>query len=767
MTDLTRFNDFRHFRVTCDPRGVLTAALDVAGMPYNVFNEAVVAELESLVTQLESEPAVRMAVFTSGKDSGFLAGGDVREISSIRVPWTAEQVVLVGQQLFDRVEGLPMPTLAVIHGPCLGGGLEFALSCRYRLAQDDEHTRLGFPEIELGLLPGWGGTQRLPRRVGLTAALQMILTGRKVSAREAAGLGLVDGVSPPDRFGRDVEDFVSERLAEEPLSRRRPGLVERFRDRTRLGRRLVLRATRRQIAPRARHYPALTAALEAVERGLAAGRAAGLARERETFAELLFTPTCRRLMDLFFSRERARKPGTWVDEKSCTPGSIRRVAVIGAGAMGTGIAQLAAYRGLEVLLNDVDEKALAAGMTRITQLTEKAVGKGLLHRDDAAARLRNVTSRVGLDGVADVDLAVEAVPEREGLKLQVLRRLDERLRPEAIVATNTSSLSVGRLAEATGRPGQVAGLHFFNPVHRMQLVEVVRAPGTSDHTIATLVELVRSLGKVPLVVADGPGFLVNRILFPYLDEAVRMVSEGTPPDEIDREMRRFGMPMGPLQLLDHVGIDVAADVAQTLSAETRDPGPTPQWLSEMALRGWTGRKSGRGFYRYRGGRRGKPVRWDRRFSQGTSSPAASRAARDDRRSEDGSGPRLRLVYATVNEAARCLEQKIVPAPWMVDLGMVLGTGFAPFRGGPLRWADQVGLERVVSDLQQLERACGKRFSPCTLLREMGAAGLQFYPEAEEQAAAAKKRDDNARRLQSAGVGYSHILVSAQQRVNEE
>jgi 3-hydroxyacyl-CoA dehydrogenase/enoyl-CoA hydratase/3-hydroxybutyryl-CoA epimerase len=286
MTDLTRFNDFRHFRVTCDPRGVLTAALDVAGMPYNVFNEAVVAELESLVTQLESEPAVRMAVFTSGKDSGFLAGGDVREISSIRVPWTAEQVVLVGQQLFDRVEGLPMPTLAVIHGPCLGGGLEFALSCRYRLAQDDEHTRLGFPEIELGLLPGWGGTQRLPRRVGLTAALQMILTGRKVSAREAAGLGLVDGVSPPDRFGRDVEDFVSERLAEEPLSRRRPGLVERFRDRTRLGRRLVLRATRRQIAPRARHYPALTAALEAVERGLAAGRAAGSERRSPSCCSL-------------------------------------------------------------------------------------------------------------------------------------------------------------------------------------------------------------------------------------------------------------------------------------------------------------------------------------------------------------------------------------------------------------------------------------------------------------------------------------------------
>jgi 3-hydroxyacyl-CoA dehydrogenase/enoyl-CoA hydratase/3-hydroxybutyryl-CoA epimerase len=701
---------FRHLHLDRDTRGVATVTLEVKDSPVNVFNDEVAAELSSVVDQLENQPP-RLAVFRSGKASGFLAGADVKQIQGLRTENDVRAVLAAGQNLFDRVERLPFPTVAVIHGPCLGGGLEFALACKYRIARDDAQTKIGLPEVMLGLIPGWGGTQRLPRRVGLRQALRMILEGATLSASKAVAAGLVDAAIPPAAFEAEVQRFIEDRLANRKLLRRqKQNMFDWLLDGTPPGRAIVFATVRKRIARRGAHYPALPAALRSVETGLRRGREAGFAAERDEFTGLVFSHVARNLIDLFFHREKARKLSTWAG--GVQPRPVRKTAVVGAGVMGAGIAQLLAFNKIPVVLKDLNAEIVAGGMKKIADLTSDAAKKGLLTRDEAEAVLRNVTPTPDWQPLSDADLVIEAVVEREDIKKDVFRQLAERLAPTAVLASNTSALSVSRLAESTPNPERVAGLHFFNPVHRMNLVEVVRGKGTDDATIATLVELVRKLGKVPVVVADSPGFLVNRILFPYLDEAVRLVSEGVPGEDVDREAVRFGMPMGPLELLDQVGIDVAADVATSLGSMRGDPGPTPGRLAAMARDGWTGKKTGRGFYEYAKEKRGKPTRW-------AAATAATRPAGDVQQ---------RLIYPMINEAAKCLEGNVVTAAWAADLAMVLGTGFAPFRGGPLRTADAIGLERLVRELDELRRVAGERFEPCGLLRSLAAAGRGFYSE---------------------------------------
>lgn len=731
---------FKNFRVTQDSRGVVTVTLDVPDRPMNVFDESVIEELHYVVEYLEQDRSIRAAVFTSGKDSGFLAGADVNSIQALQSPQEAERISGIGQQLFNRIANLYYPTVAVIHGPCLGGGLEFVLACRYRIASDDSKTRLGLPEVELGLLPGWGGTQRLPRIVGLMSALPMILEGRKLSARAAKKIGLVDVVAQPDQLTAETEKFVTDLIAGKSATKPQAGMLKRFLDGTSLGRMVVMRSVRKRTRSPARNYPAVSAIVNSVETGLRKGLEKGLAYERRAFGELLFSPACRSLVGLFFQREKARTVSTWVSEEiaaNTEPVHKKRtrIAVIGAGVMGAGIAQLAASQGMEVVLKDVKQEFVDAGMKRIREVLDEAVAKGSMRREEAAVRLAAIKPTTSWANVADVDLAIEAVTEKEEIKREVFRELDLRLRDDAIIASNTSALSIQHLAEATAHPNRVAGLHFFNPVHRMHLVEIVRASATSEATLAVLVNVVRKLGKTPVVVADSPGFLVNRVLFPYLDEAVRLVCEGVPTDVIDREVKRFGMPMGPLELLDHTGLDVAAHVAGTLASLGTEFSPTPQRLMEMVDRGWLGRKSGRGFYDYSKGRRGKPTQFI--------VPDAPRSRDNGKhmkpiyRDKTGLASltliQQRLVGALVNESTRCLGEQIVTEPWMVDLALVLGTGFAPFRGGPLRMADQWGITGLVHQLERLRDNFGERFTPSTLLHQMSEEGRRFYGSGQEKA----------------------------------
>jgi 3-hydroxyacyl-CoA dehydrogenase/enoyl-CoA hydratase/3-hydroxybutyryl-CoA epimerase len=725
-----------HLRTDRDGRGVETITFDVQGVPMNVFNEEVFRELEAVVARMEREPP-RLVVFRSAKASGFLAGADVHSIRGMKTADEARMVLAAGHELFDRVERLPFPTIAVIHGPCLGGGLEFALACRYRVARDDASTRIGLPEVMLGLIPGWGGTQRLPRAVGLRRALRMILEGATLTARKAAAAGLVDLSAPPETFDAEVGRFLDDRLAGRTVVRRsRRGVGGVLLDGTWLGRKLVFSAARKQVGKRAEHYPALLAALRAIQAGYGGSREAGFAAEREEFAGVVFTPTARNLIEVFLQRERARKRSTWVPDH-VRPRPVERVAVLGAGVMGAGIAQLLAVNGVSVVLKDLNQELVAAGMKRVEVLTSEAAEKGVLSRDEAAAVVRNVTPTTAWEPLAGSDLVIEAVVEREDIKRDVFRELGARLPESAVLASNTSALSVSRIAEAAPRPERVAGLHFFNPVHRMHLVEVVRGRAADEETIATLVELVRKLGKVPVVVADSPGFLVNRLLFPYMDEAVRLVIDGVKPGpvgthplppngvpgpDVDREAVRFGMPMGPLELLDQVGIDIAADVAATFAPFRSEPGPTPERLAAMVREGALGKKSGRGFYEYNGGKRGRPTKWAK---PGIVRPAPSGTT------GELTVLQRQLIYPIINEAAKCLESGVVSEAWVIDLAMVLGTGFAPFRGGPLRTADSIGVSNVVRELDELRRWHGERFEAASLLRSMVAENRGFYTEVPE------------------------------------
>ncbi len=704
---------FRHLHLDHDSGGVTTITIDVPGSPVNVFNDALAGELIALLDRLEQH-VPRAVVFRSGKASGFFAGADINSIRGLKTEKEVRAVIAAGQEMFNRVERLKCPTIAVIHGPCLGGGLEFALACRHRIARDDAATKLGLPEVMLGLIPGWGGTQRLPRAVGLRQGLQMILEGSTLSAAKAAKAGLVDLALPPATFETDVAQYIAECVKGRPMRRAKHGLLGTILEMTAPGRAIVFSTVRKRIAKRAAQYPALPAAVRAVETGMKRGIAAGLVAEQEEFPALLFSPVARNLIDLFFHREKARKLSTWAGD--APPRPVSKVAVIGAGVMGAGIAQLLALNRFAVVLKDLNAEIVAGGLQKIESLTTEATKKGALSPADAEALLANVTATHEWAPLADAELAIEAVVEREDIKKVVFRDLAERLPATAVLASNTSALSVTRIGEAVPHPERVAGLHFFNPVHRMHLVEVVRSKASDDATIATLVELVRKLGKVPVVVADSPGFLVNRILFPYLDEAVRLVCEGLPGEDVDREAVRFGMPMGPLELLDQVGIDVAADVARSLVNLQSDPSPTPERLTAMARDGWLGKKAGRGFYEYTKERRGKPTKW--------AMPETTTRPKGD--------VQQRLVYPMINEAAKCLEDKIVAEAWAVDLAMVLGTGFAPFRGGPLRTAEAIGLERLVREMDELRLIAGARFEPCQLLRSLARSGSQFANTQEGQ-----------------------------------
>ena len=715
--------NFRNLKIVSNNPGVMNVVVDMPGRAVNVLDQSLLEDLATLVSHLEQSPQVRLVVFRSGKESGFLAGADVKQLQEISTVEQADVVLKAGQELFSRIAALKATTVAVIHGSCLGGGLEFAMSCTHRVARDDAGTRLGLPETQLGILPGWGGTQRLPRLVGAETALRMILEGQRLSAAKAYSRGLVDMIAPPEQFEAALDKFLTDRLAGKSVRRKKSKWLAWLRDETTAGRWVLFQLARRQLGGKAKQYPALPAVLRAVETGLRSGLDEGLAVERSEFGKVLFSSTCRRLLDLFFQRERARKPATWVSGTENNPHTVKTVAVLGAGTMGAGIAQLAAFQGYHVVLKDIQQDLVDAGIKRINELFDDAVKAGALGAAEADHGRHAVEGTVNWDAVAAADVVIEAVVERMEVKQDVFRELDRRLPPTSLMVSNTSALPIHEMASVTQRPDQVAGLHFFNPVHKMQLVEVVKTESSSEQTIATLVELVRNLGKVPIVVAEGPGFLVNRILFPYLDEAVRLVSEGATAEEVDREAKRFGMPMGPLELLDQVGIDIARDVSHSLSALSGEPSPTPEWLAAMTAKGQLGKKSGAGFYKYssKGDKEGvapavqvthgkpalPPPVW---FGDG----------------EMVGGIAQRLMLSLVNTAAVCLSERVVTEAWMVDLGMVLGTGFAPFRGGPLRLADSWGLQHVVATLDRLATTCGPRFNACALLRDMHQRGVTFY-----------------------------------------
>lgn len=712
--------------------GIATSWLDVPGKTYNVFNRQVLADLHAAFDQIAPNSSIKVLLIRGRKKNGFVAGADLHEFQTITTPEQAMALSATGQQLFDKLERLPFPTIAVIHGPCLGGGLEFALACDYRVVLDHPKTQIGLPEIELGLVPGWGGTQRLSRVVGLERALQVILQRKRLTSREAADWGLADWcvtnqenvvslLTTAPGGSRQLEKRHKRGL---PLRTWRQRLIES----TPVGRAIMFRGAERILRRKVPDdMPAPFEALEAVRIGLTQGMSAGLAREREAIGRLATTQTCRNLITLFFLIERARKLQEDVD-KDCVP-EIRRVGVVGAGTMGAGIAQLAALKGFEVVVQEINDAALTAGIKKIEDLFQKAAQRGILSPDEARQKMAAVGRTTNWQGFDKTDLVIEAVIEDLKLKKEVFSELEKRTRPNTILATNTSSLQVRQLQEGLTHPERVAGLHFFNPVHKMPLVEVVRTEATEERVGDILVQWSAAVGKTPVVVGDGPGFVVNRILMPYLNEAGILVAEGMPVDKVDLAMRRFGMLMGPLEVLDQVGLDVAAHVARSVAPAFGDRLQPHPALEKMCQAGWLGAKSGRGFYRYEGKKKTvhtealAKLRQDLNGEHGeaNSSEIAAKLTSDQMKEAQE-----RMVCLMVNEAAACLAEGLAASADVIDLAMVLGTGWAPHRGGPLRYADDRGSRDIVGTLEKLTKQHGRRFEPCGELRRRAETGELFY-----------------------------------------
>jgi 3-hydroxyacyl-CoA dehydrogenase/enoyl-CoA hydratase/3-hydroxybutyryl-CoA epimerase len=699
------------FHLRADEDGFGTLTFDLPERRANIFTREVLAELEALLAELRGRADLRMLLLRSAKSGIFIAGADVDEIEGVTDPVAAEGGSRLGQRLFAAWEALPFPTVAAIDGVCVGGGTELALASTW-IAMSDGAARIGLPEVRLGILPGWGGCTRLPRRIGLVAALDLILTGRNLDGARAFKAGLADALLPAAGFDESARAWARERIGRRPPARGPRGLRGALLEGNPLGRRLVLARARRKVLAETRgHYPAPLRAIEVVGAGLDRGRSAGFDAEARAIGELAVSPVSKNLVHVFRLMEASKR-----DDGAPAPPAVRRPAVLGAGVMGGGIAHLIADQaGLPVRIKDVRPEALATALATADSLFERQARRRRLRPADKRRRMALLQPTLEDAGLAACDFVIEAVVENLEVKQKVMADLDRRLSPDAVLATNTSSLSIDAIAAECAHRGRVVGMHFFNPVHRMPLVEVIAGPRTGESAVRATAAFARALGKTPVVVRECPGFLVNRLLMFYSAEALWLLDEGHAIEDIDRAMTGWGMPMGPMRLADEVGLDVAARVSHILTEAFGDRLPFPAWLDRLPQSGRLGLKNGRGIYRY-DGRREKEV-----------DPAvyAEIGLRPTRRAPDLAKLARRMVLPMVNEAARCLDEGVVDGPGPLDLAMLFGTGFPPFRGGLCRWADAEGLPRLVGELEILAREVGPRHEPSAALRRFAGAG-GFY-----------------------------------------
>ncbi|HWX19316.1 MAG TPA: 3-hydroxyacyl-CoA dehydrogenase NAD-binding domain-containing protein [Candidatus Binatia bacterium] len=697
----------RTIRRTVRDDQICVLTFDRPGSAANIFDLRTLKELGEELEFVAGAPQLKGLIMTSAKPSIFIAGADLEMVSAAASVEDGCRLIDAGQQVMNRLASLPLPTVAAIHGAAVGGGCELCLACDYRVASLDRATKIGLPEIQLGLLPAWGGSTRLPRLVGLPKALNIILAGKTLAAKPALKCGLVDELAPAEYLVDVAVRMITRGKARRPAHWLvNNGLFAAF---------LAVRLRSQLLKKTRGNYPAVLKALEVVTRGISKTVADSLLLEREGILELMRTDVCLNLIRVFFLQERAKKRSLPGAAPGTEPKPIKRAAVIGGGVMGAGIAQWLSARQLPVILRDINAAQVAKGMANIAKVYQEGVKRHLFSAREARDGLDRVSPAPTEVPLRRVDLVIEAAVENFDLKKKIFQRLDELAGDETLLATNTSALPISDLAAGTRRPERVLGLHFFNPVHRMQLVEVIAARQTSPETLQRALRFVQQIGKLPVIVKDSPGFLVNRILMPYLIEAGNLFEAGAGVTALDEPMLDFGMPMGPMRLLDEVGVDVAFHVAQTLATAYRDRMVMPSTLNKMVHAGLLGRKSGAGFYLHS---KGKDPR-----------PNPQITAYQTSHAEQPSPVTLqeRMVLLMVNEAARCLEEEVVTEPADVDFAMIMGTGFAPFRGGPLRYADTLGAAKIVGAMEYLVDNGAAHFAPCSFLRRMAADGSKFYP----------------------------------------
>ena len=699
--------------------GVGLVTFDVPDTKVNTLGLTAMTELEAILDEVAKSTSIKGLVFISGKTDNFIAGANISEIQALQKEPAvrAFEASQLGKAVFAKIEKLSIPTVAAINGSCLGGGCELALSCKYRIATDSKSTKIGLPETKLGVIPGWGGTIKLPRLVGLETGVDMIAGAKELNGKKAWKVGLIDEVVKEADLQKRAEEIA---LGAQP-AKASPDLMVQ-------GRRLLLESNpigRKVFADQATaaikrktkgHYPAITRVLKVILKSYEQTLEKAFESESQAFGELAISPVSKSCVGLYFAQNDSKKM-----PEGAKPATLETVGVVGAGVMGAEIAQSAAFSGYQVYLKDIDQTALDKGMGVIKKLMDGLVEKKKMTREEADKVLARVKPTLNYSDMADCDLVIEAVVEIMKVKKAVLKDLEDTIKKPFVFASNTSSLSVSEMAEGAKSPENVVGVHFFNPVHKMLLVEIVKGKSSSKETLATGQSFAMKLKKTTVVTGDAPGFVVNRILAPYMREAVVLLEEGVPAEDIDKAMTKFGMPMGPIALMDEVGLDIGEKVIHVLHDALGERLAPPKILSVVAEKKLLGKKGGKGLYLYDAD--GKRTEFN---------PEISEALKVEPRKKLDGEIQDRLALIMVNEAARCLEEGIITDPSQLDLAMVFGTGFAPFYGGVLGYADRVGSRVIFQKLDYLSRVAGESYKPCALIKKLAESGGTFYKDTVEE-----------------------------------
>jgi 3-hydroxyacyl-CoA dehydrogenase/enoyl-CoA hydratase/3-hydroxybutyryl-CoA epimerase len=715
--------------------GVAIVRMDVPGEPVNTLKADFEETFARTFEALDRDPEVKAIVFASGKPDSFVAGADITMLETAKTAAEAAALSRKGQLAMDRLAGFRIPVVAAIHGACLGGGLELALACHARVASDDKRTKLGLPEVQLGLLPGAGGTQRLPRLVGVATSLDLMLTGKQLDGRRALKMGLVDEVVPA-AIVVDVAVERAKKLAEgrgRDGGAQRPsfgarlkelfsaeGLTELGLEKNPLGRKVLFDRAREETLKKTHGlYPAPEKILDVVREGLERGMQAGLEAEAAAFGELVVSPEAKQLMGIYFASQALKKDkGT---DEPVEPRPVQKVAILGGGLMGQGIAYVSANQAkVQARLRDRDHEAVGRALGKVRGLLDEQVTKKRLkplERDRVMAR---VTGTTGYHGFKNADVVIEAVFEDLELKRRVLREVELVTGATTIFASNTSSLPIAKIAEASLHPETVLGMHYFSPVQLMPLLEIIVTDKTAAWATATCVELGKKQGKTVIVVHDGPGFYTTRVLAPYMNEASRVLSEGVAIDAIDEALIEFGFPIGPIALMDEVGIDVGAKVGHILHEAFGERLAPVAGAERLVQDGRLGKKTSKGFYRYDVKKEGDKRPVDASVYDLLGVTPGTKVT--------GSDVAWRCTLLMINEAVRCFEEGILRSARDGDIGAIFGFGYPPFRGGPFRTVDALGAREVVARLERLQATHGMRFEPAALLKEMAKSGQTFHGE---------------------------------------
>lgn len=716
------------FTLSTLDNGIGVITIDVPNETMNVLKAEFAEQINAVFEEVEKNTHVSGLIITSGKSNSFVAGADVSMLDSCKTAEEVREIAKIGQDLFDKIEQMNMPVVAAIHGPALGGGLELAMACHARVISDDSKTVLGLPEVQLGLLPGSGGTQRLPKLVGLQKALDMMLTGKQLRAKQALKAGLAEDMVPASILMDTAADLVDKlRKGKKVRKTKKKPFMAKFLEDTSIGRNIVFDQAKKQVMRQTKgNYPAPLRILECIKTGVTKGYKAGLEIESQRFSELCMTSESKALRGLFFATTEMKKE-TGVE--GVEPQKVGKVGILGGGLMGGGIAFVTTTKaGIPARIKDIAQEGIRNAFKYSYDILNKKVKRRFMKKSEMQKQLSLLSASTDFVGFKEVDMVVEAVFEDLKLKQKMVADIEENCKESTIFASNTSSLPIHKIAAEAARPENVIGLHYFSPVDKMPLVEVIATEKTSDETISTTVEFARRQGKTPIVVKDEAGFFVNRILGLYMNEAANIVMEGEPVEKIDKALVKFGFPVGPMTLLDEVGIDVGSKVAGILYDAFGERFALPTAMEKLTADDRKGKKNQKGFYLY--GKAAQPSLVDKLTFKKKGKQVDESVYRvlgvkpSSKMSEQDIAERC--IVQLLNEAARCLDAGIVRNPRDGDIGMIFGTGYPPFQGGPFRYMDSMGIANLVEKLEGYQAQHGERFAPCELLLSMAKDNKTFY-----------------------------------------